>query len=74
MTEFRNAVTSRLEDLETKLAFQDLTIEKLNKMVVLLQQETAKLTDQLRIFSDRMKTLQLSNIASQSEETLPPHY
>jgi len=74
MTEYKDAFTCRLEELETKLAFQDFTIEELNKVVVLLQQETAKLTDQLRVFSDRMKTLQFSNIASQSEETPPPHY
>lgn len=69
-----NNLSSRLDALETKLAFQEHTLEALNQMVIILQQENAKLSKQLQLISEKLKTAQLSQIASASEETLPPHY
>ncbi|MCO6524483.1 MAG: SlyX family protein [Candidatus Schmidhempelia sp.] len=64
----------RIEMLETKAAFQEVTIEQLNQMVIVLQQESALLSEKLRLLSEKIKTGQISNIASLSEETPPPHY
>ncbi|XKM13143.1 SlyX family protein [Orbaceae bacterium ac157xtp] len=64
----------RIEKLETKISFQELTIEALNQMVIELQSESAKLKEQLSLLSTKLKTAQVSNIASLAEETPPPHY
>ena len=64
----------QLELLEIKVAFQEMTIEELNQMVVNLQSDISKLKEQLTLLSQKLQATQVSNIASLSEETPPPHY
>ncbi|KMJ43768.1 lysis protein [Xenorhabdus khoisanae] len=67
-------VEQRFEQLETKLTYQEATIEELNQEVRKQQIETEQLKEQLRLMADRLKTHQTSIIAPLSEETPPPHY
>ncbi|MDC9590377.1 MULTISPECIES: SlyX family protein [Xenorhabdus] len=64
----------RFELLETKLAYQEATIEELNQEVRKQQIETDRLKEQLKLMTERLKTHQTSIIAPLSEETPPPHY
>ncbi len=66
----------RVEQLETRLAFQDDTIDQLNDEIAVQQQQLEKHRVQMQYLMERlneMKSAQ-SNIASMSEETPPPHY
>lgn len=67
-------MNQQLELLETKVAYQEMTIEELNQMVVNLQADISKLKEQLMLLSQKLQATQTSNIANLSEETPPPHY
>lgn len=63
-----------IAELETKLAFQEHTIEALNEALSSQQMQIDKMQYQLRHVIDKIKGMEPSNIAKMSEETPPPHY
>ncbi|MDH2998447.1 SlyX protein [Pasteurellaceae bacterium LFhippo2] len=66
--------TEYLIELETKVAFQEQTIEDLNQAMIAQQFMLDKLQNQVRQLAEKLQGMQPSNVASRSEETPPPHY
>ncbi len=64
----------QIVQLQSRLAFQDDTIEQLNQAITQQQQAMDKLKMQMSFVAKRMKEMNPSLIASMSEETPPPHY
>ena len=65
---------ARVEYLETRIAFQDHTIEQLSLELATQQKQQEKLRLQLDAVIAKLREGGSSQIASQSEETPPPHY
>ncbi len=64
----------RIIELETRLAFQEQTIQALNGALVDQQHQIDRLRRELERLRERIGALGMPNVASASEETPPPHY
>lgn len=65
---------SRVTDLETRLAFQDDTIQALNDVLVEQQRLVERLQLQLAALAKRQEEMQGSLGAADEDEAPPPHY
>jgi SlyX protein len=65
---------ARIADLESRLAFQDDTIEALNKVVTEQDQRIARLEASLRRTREQVELLLPLMHAAPGEEAPPPHY
>ncbi|MCE9788514.1 SlyX family protein [Shewanella chilikensis] len=68
------AIPDRIEELETKLSFQEATLEELSQEIFELNKVVAEQQFQIQLLISKLKAVEPSNVASQSEETPPPHY
>lgn len=64
----------RLIELESRLSFQEHTLQELNDIVVAQQQELAALRLALQELDRRLRALTPPPLAGAEEETPPPHY
>ena len=64
----------RITELESRIAFQDATINTLNECVVEQQKRIDQLQRQVQVLSDQIKNALPDLIADPSQETPPPHY
>ena len=69
-----NSLELDIEQLQMKVAFQEDTIETLNKALADQQLQLDRLTFQMQHVVEKMKEVQVLGIASEEEETPPPHY
>jgi SlyX protein len=67
-----NALNERIDALEMRLTYQDVTIETLNQTITTQWIEIDKLTRQLAELKERVREAE-SNTAGPSNEP-PPHY
>ena len=68
------AMEHRLEELETRIAYQEASIEELTYTMLAQQKTIEALQAQLDYFKSVLKDLTPSAVAPMSEETAPPHY
>ena len=64
----------RLTEIESRVAFQDDTIQQLNDVIIRQQQDIELLTEELQMLKQQMQTLAPSLVVDQAQETPPPHY
>lgn len=65
---------ARLDELESRIAFQDLTIQELNRVIIAQRSELDKMYEAIDALKQRVMSLQQNPVASLEEETPPPHY
>lgn len=64
----------RVEELETKITFQDDLIEQLNQSIITQQQDIRRLTLLIERLNSQIEDIRQPDIADASQETPPPHY
>lgn len=64
----------RITDLESQLAFQEDTIEQLNQEITSLNIQQQTMVKQIALLAEKFKAQKGSIVASEAEETPPPHY
>lgn len=69
-----NSLESRLEEIESRLSFQDNHIQELNDIISKLQLEVMTMAQRLSDSERQIQEITPSLIKSLSEETPPPHY
>ncbi len=67
-------MNDQLTDLQTRLTFQEECIDTLNRTVARQAQEISELQHAFKEIAQRFRSLSQSNIATEAEETPPPHY
>ncbi len=65
---------TRLDELETRLAFQDDVINTLSEQVAKQEMDIRELWDAKRLLHSQIKDVSHSNIKREEEESPPPHY
>lgn len=63
----------RLIEIETRLAFQEQTLQEMSDVVARQQAEIERLTLAVKELRERLRVI-ASPVADPSEETPPPHY
>jgi len=64
----------RIIELESRLAFQESTMQDLNDIVAKQQNLLHQLSDEVIKLKNQLQNGSASNLADESEETPPPHY
>lgn len=64
----------RVTELESRVAFQDDTIQKLNDVIVEQQGRIDQLSAQMAVLKEQIQALVPELLANESQETPPPHY
>ena len=67
-------INDRIENLETKIMFQDELIEQLNQSLINQQSDIRKITLMVERLNSQVVDMQQPNIADASQESPPPHY
>lgn len=72
-----NAIITQIADLESRVAFQDDTIETLNQLVTQQFHQIQQLEHKLKLLGERFQQLQERNdepSSSNPADERPPHY
>ena len=67
-------VLADIEQLQMKVAFQEDTIESLNKALIEQQKQLEELQFSFKQMVTKIRSIEPSNMAEEHEETPPPHY
>ncbi|WP_417565586.1 SlyX family protein [Marinobacter sp.] len=70
----QNDLETRLDELETRLAFQDDVINTLSEQVAKQEMDIRELWEAKRLLHKQLKDVSPSDMKSEQDETPPPHY
>lgn len=65
---------NKIVELQSKLAFQDETINELNEVITDQQNQLDQLREEIRLLGLRIASVAESSSVSEEKEPPPPHY
>ena len=65
---------NKIIDLQSKLAFQDETINELNEVITDQQNQLDQLREEIRLLSLRIASVAEASNTTEEKEPPPPHY
>jgi len=65
---------NKIIELQSKLAFQDETINELNEVITDQQSQLDQLREEIRILGLRIASVAQSSTGTEEKEPPPPHY
>ena len=65
---------NRIVELETRIAYQELTITELNGVLFEARRDIDALASRMRMLEEQSRNASESSIRSIDEESPPPHY
>ncbi|MCF7982317.1 MAG: SlyX family protein [Pseudomonadales bacterium] len=65
---------SRLVDIETKVAYQEDTVQALNDALCQQQRRLDQLELQLKLLVEKISDIAVGREGSKQEQEIPPHY
>ena len=68
------SLTRRLDELETRIAFQDDLINTLSEQVARQELDIRELWEAKKQLNTQLKEVSSSNIRKEEDESPPPHY
>ncbi len=72
--EHAQRLTKRLDELETRVAFQDDLINTLSEQVARQELDIRELWEAKKQLNNQLKEVSSSNVRREEEEAPPPHY
>lgn len=64
----------KITDLEIRLTHQEAAIEEMNAVLLKQHSQIESLLADMTLLRKQLRDMSASNVADQSQETLPPHY
>ncbi len=64
----------RVTELETRVAFQEDTLDKLNQVITKQELDIERLTRTIKVIHQQLQALSQTGISSADDSTPPPHY
>ena len=65
---------NKIIDLQSKLAFQDETINELNEVITDQQNQLDQLSEEIRLLNLRISSVAEASNVTEEKEPPPPHY
>lgn len=65
---------NKIIELQSKLAFQDETINQLNEVITDQQNQLDQLREEIRLLGLRIASVAQSSTGTEEKEPPPPHY
>ena len=65
---------AHIVDLETRLTYQEVTLQELNDVIVCQQKMLDTLSNQIELLRQQMRSQAQFDVLPMSQEPLPPHY